>query len=224
MYNKTRSGRLCWHRVLITPVKNDAGRITHYLGSLEDITSIKEQEEKLIQQATFDTLTGLPNRFLAQNRLNQTLSAIQRTNNKGALLFIDLDNFKEVNDTLGHHAGDELLKSVAKHMTKVVRNEDTVARLGGDEFLIIIGEIKSRSDVEYVAEKIISLISREFVIDNTSVFVSASIGISIFPDHGTRSESLMKKADSAMYMAKKQGKNCFCFFSPPLSSNDQITD
>ncbi|WP_028862549.1 putative bifunctional diguanylate cyclase/phosphodiesterase [Psychromonas aquimarina] len=215
LYNKTKSGRLCWHRVLITPVKNETGRVTHYLGSLEDITSIKEQEDKLIQQATFDTLTGLPNRFLAQNRLNQTLSAIQRNNNKGALLFIDLDNFKEVNDTLGHHAGDELLKSVAKHMTKVVRNEDTVARLGGDEFLIIIGEIKNRSDVEYVAEKIITLIAREFVIDNTPVFVSASIGISIFPGDGTRSESLMKKADSAMYMAKKQGKNCFCFFSPP---------
>lgn len=211
-FNKTSHGQLLWHRVLITPITNEDGLISHYLGSIEDITEKKESEEKLIQQATFDTLTKLPNRFLAEYRLNQTLSAAQRDGKKGALLFLDLDNFKEVNDTLGHHAGDELLKRVAALMNNAVRKEDTVARLGGDEFLVILNHIQKREDAESVAGKIIKLVAQEPLIENCSIKVSASIGIAVFPDDATKTKKLMQKADTAMYVAKKQGKNRFSFF------------
>ena len=210
--NKTSHEQLLWHRVLITPITNEDGLISHYLGSIEDITEKKESEEKLIQQATFDTLTQLPNRFLAEYRLNQTLSAAQRDGKKGALLFLDLDNFKEVNDTHGHHVGDELLKNVAALMNNAVRKEDTVARLGGDEFLVILNHIQKREDVESVADKIIKLVARGDLVENCSTKVSASIGIAIFPDDATKAKKLMQKADTAMYVAKKQGKSRFSFF------------
>ncbi|WP_299787379.1 diguanylate cyclase domain-containing protein [uncultured Shewanella sp.] len=211
-YNRTNRGQLVWHRVLITPITDESGLISNYLGSIEDITEKKESEEKLIQQATFDTLTQLPNRFLAEYRLNQTLSAAQREGRKGALLFLDLDNFKEVNDTHGHHAGDELLKTVAQLMSNAVRKEDTVARLGGDEFLVILNHIQKREDAESVANKIIALVAQEPLIENCSIKVSASIGIAVFPDDAIKAKKLIQKADTAMYVAKKQGKNRFSFF------------
>ncbi|MCU7834577.1 MAG: diguanylate cyclase [gamma proteobacterium symbiont of Taylorina sp.] len=217
LYNRAKDGRLYWERLLITPIKNDTGQLTHFLGSMEDITRIKEYKRKLVEQATYDTLTNLPNRFLAEDRLNNTLSSIERHATKGALLFIDLDDFKKVNDTLGHHTGDELLKRISFHMSEAIREEDTVARLGGDEFLIILKNINNPLDAENIARKVIALASQEFIIENNSVLVSSSIGIALFPEDDMDAKNLMQKADSAMYMAKKQGKNTFHFFSPELN-------
>ncbi|MCK5697445.1 MAG: diguanylate cyclase [Gammaproteobacteria bacterium] len=210
LYNQSKDGHFYWERLLITPIINKTGEITHYLGSMEDITQIKKYEKKLIEQASHDSLTGLPNRFLAEERLNQAVSGL---NEQGAILFIDLDEFKKVNDTLGHHAGDELLKKVASEMLLAVRKNDTVARLGGDEFLIILNHIHQHHEIEVIAKKIITLASQEFIINKQSVLVSASIGIAQFPDDDSNADHLMSKADSAMYIAKNQGKNCFHFFS-----------
>lgn len=213
LLSKTKSGALYWEQLKITPIKDDNDTISHYLISMEDISNIKEYEQKLIEQASYDVLTQLPNRFLAEDRLKQALHSSDRNGTKGALLFVDLDDFKPVNDTYGHHTGDELLKTVSLLMSQELRKEDTVARLGGDEFLIILNNIKNIHEIEKIAEKIISSVSQDIIIAQHSIAVSASIGITVFPDDADDEESLLQNADSAMYRAKEQGKNCFYFFA-----------
>jgi len=172
-----------------------------------DMVRRKSYQKALYHSANFDKLTDLPNRALFLDRLDQNLKQSERYQRKFALLFVDLDSFKLVNDTLGHDMGDELLTKTAQRLHDCVREADTVARIGGDEFTVILSTITSVDDVQAVAKKIIQVLSKPFSIGDQEVQIGASIGISLFPENGTDTETLLKKADDAMYMAKKDGKN-----------------
>ena len=166
----------------------------------------EESERKVKQLAFYDQLTGLPNRFLFEDRLKQVTSKHHRDGNKFALLFIDLDGFKQINDEHGHQSGDELLQNLSRKFESALRNEDTCARMGGDEFLVILPDIKLDGALK-VAEKLLSVTSTPVSLSVGSVQVSASIGLAIFPDHAQSPEDLVVKADKAMYLAKDKGKN-----------------
>jgi diguanylate cyclase (GGDEF)-like protein/PAS domain S-box-containing protein len=205
--------------IVATPIKNSNGTISK-MEIIRDITAIKKaqlelikQKEKLYYQANHDSLTGLPNRILFQDRLGHAIEKAKRANSKVALLFIDLDHFKEINDSLGHDIGDEVLKDIAKKLKSILREEDTLSRLGGDEFTIIIEDFKNEKDLSYIASKVIQTLSEDINIKNNKLYVTTSIGISIFPDDGDDATNLLKYADSAMYKAKHEGRNRFEFYS-----------
>ena len=170
----------------------------------------KQLEQKLAFIATHDSLTGLPNRFLLQDRLAMAISQAERSSKKLAVLMLDLDRFKNVNDTLGHSKGDELLKSVGDRLTATVRGYDTVARLGGDEFIILLTEIESAEEAIEICVRIIALFKEPFILDRNVISVTTSIGIAVYPDHGNDAEFLLKNADAAMYVVKGGGR---CNFS-----------
>lgn len=180
-----------------------------------DISERKLALEQLEYLANFDALTGLPNRRLFFDRLTCIFSHCKRYKEQFSVLFLDLDRFKSVNDTLGHDAGDELLREVAKRMQDCLRHADTVARMGGDEFAVILSRIIDPSDNAIVSDKIITALGRPFIIQGQECRIGVSIGISIFPDHAENTESLLKAADSAMYHAKEDGRNCYRYFSRP---------
>ncbi|MDH5711456.1 MAG: EAL domain-containing protein [Gammaproteobacteria bacterium] len=197
----------------ITPV-NVSGEY-EFNGFIRDITRQKESERLIWKQANFDALTGLPNRHMFHDRLTQDIRKTQRTGLKTALLFIDLDKFKEVNDTLGHRVGDILLQEAAQRVSNCVRDTDTVARLGGDEFVVILAEIDDddASTIERIAENILQHLARPFSLGNEIAYVSASIGITLHPVDATETEELLKNADQAMYAAKNEGRNRFSYFT-----------
>jgi diguanylate cyclase (GGDEF)-like protein len=176
-----------------------------------DVTENKKKEELLWQQANFDMLTLLPNRRMFQDRLDVELKKLRRTGNKLAVFFLDLDRFKDVNDSLGHHVGDVLLREAAKRILACVRESDTVARLGGDEFTVILTDIENAASVERVAQAIVASLSQPFDLDGHMAEVSASLGIAIGPDHATEPATLVQKADQAMYAAKQAGRNGYRF-------------
>lgn len=184
----------------------------------EDITQRKQQEEDLLRLANFDSLTGLPNRSLCMDRLEQGIGRTSRKNSYLGLLYINLDRFKKVNDSFGHGVGDELLKDVASRFFECVRNSDTVCRLGGDEFTIILPEIQDISDAGKVAEKIITVMDRPFNISNQELNISPSIGVSIYPDDAEDIETLLKNADSAMYHAKSRGRNNYQYYTQSMNA------
>jgi diguanylate cyclase (GGDEF)-like protein/PAS domain S-box-containing protein len=190
------------------------GRIWYF----RDITARKVAEEQVQFLAFYDALTGLPNRRLLQDRLNQALASARRQKNKLGLLFLDLDRFKDINDSLGHSVGDLLLQEVAERLKRFAREQDTVARLGGDEFLIALTHVKDTPDAAVAAERLMDAMSAEFVIQGHSLHVSCSIGISIFPEHGADAETLIKNADAAMYSAKADGRNNFRFFTEDMNA------
>jgi diguanylate cyclase (GGDEF)-like protein len=160
-----------------------------------------------------DSLTGLPNLGLGQDRLSGAIAMARRNSTKTALMFIDLDDFKSVNDTLGHNAGDQVLKEVSARLTSCVREADTVARIGGDEFIIILTTIDHKEGTERVAHKVIDAVNAPFKLQEHHVSIGASIGIAIYPDHGEESGILMTRADNAMYLVKAEGKNNYAFAS-----------
>ena len=181
-------------------------------------SSLQAANDQLRNMALYDALTGLPNRSLLDDRMDHALRISTRNREHFALLFVDLDRFKPVNDVHGHLAGDELLRQVARRLTACVRQADTVARTGGDEFIIVLERIRHPSDAAEVSQKIVGELSRPFAIDRLSVDISCSIGISVFPEHGTDVNSLILNADKAMYSAK-QHRNSFQFFNPSLAPN-----
>ncbi|MDH3354782.1 MAG: EAL domain-containing protein, partial [Chromatiales bacterium] len=202
-------------------VINNDGEVSHYIGVFSDISNIKETERQLEDLAYTDTLTGLPNRQLFHDRLDHELLRAHRQESRVALFFIDLDQFKRVNDTLGHHIGDELLKEVAERLKGCVRENDTVARLGGDEFTVILSDIISSRVVADIAQKIIDLLSNPFKLGENEIFIGASIGISLYPDDGLDEELLTRNADAAMYHAKDMGRGNFQFFSEEINQRNQ---
>ncbi len=211
-------------------VKNKRGRPIGIVTTCEDITYYKKSEAKIVRLAYQDTLTGLPNRYLLKDRLTQAIEAAKKYNRQMAILFLDLDAFKRVNDMLGHDIGDKLLQQIAKRLVKYIRTSDTVARvkgvdigntvarLGGDEFTILLSEIKHIQDVAKVAQRILDLFSKSFKVQGHEIFVSFSIGIAVFPHNGENATSLLKNADAAMYNAKKNGRNNFQFYTESLNS------
>ena len=194
-------------------VKNEHNEITHYVSIFTDITLRKETENKLKQLAHYDTLTGLPNRAHFVERLKWAIDIAKRNDKQTALMFLDLDHFKVINDTLGHHAGDVLLVEVARRLEKCIRGMDTVSRLAGDEFTVILTSINSPEDATFVAKKILHALSFPVCLEARNVFISTSIGISTYPVDGTNINHLIKNADTAMYHAKELGRNNYQFFS-----------
>jgi diguanylate cyclase (GGDEF)-like protein/PAS domain S-box-containing protein len=183
-----------------------------FMVNAHDITERKKTEERLHFLANYDSLTGLPNRSLMMDRLSQCLENAKRVNVTCALIFMDLDGFKEVNDSLGHDAGDKLLKVVASRLQKSLRSSDTIARLGGDEFIILVQNLKSAHDIGHVAEKIIHKVAEPIALNAQHVQVTTSLGVTMFPTNNDDINSLLRKSDSAMYMAKKSGKNKWCIY------------
>ena len=218
-YNRRKNGEMFWGAAVISPITGEDGKTTHYLSVTEDITLRKEYEERLLFQANFDGLTKLPNRTLFFDRLTSAIATARRQKRIVALLFIDLDRFKGVNDTLGHTIGDSLLKRAAERLSKCVREADSMARLGGDEFAVLLQDVKHPQDASIVAKKIIETLSAPFSMVGREIFVGASIGITVFPGDGNDSMEMLRNADVAMYQAKDSGRGTYRYFKS--SMNDQ---
>ena len=218
IWNRRKDGSVFPEQLTITSVKDADGKITNYVGVFSDITKLKSTQDALDFQAHHDALTGLPNRSLLEDRLGMAVQRSRRRNLSFALLFIDLDRFKVINDTLGHHVGDVVLCEVAGRFTSLVRESDTVARLGGDEFVLVLEQIASEGDAARIADKILETLSRPIRAQDQEFFVGASIGISIFPGDADDPVALLKNADAAMYRAKDRGRNTYEFYSQELST------
>jgi diguanylate cyclase (GGDEF)-like protein/PAS domain S-box-containing protein len=223
VWDRRKNGEIYPKWLTISAVKGDGGAVTHYVGTHIDITERKQAEDKIKELAFFDQLTGLPNRTLLLDRLKQAMTASSRNDSHGALLFIDLDNFKTLNDTLGHDMGDLLLKQVAERLATCVRQGDTVARLGGDEFVVMLANLSdserdAATDIEAVAEKVLSTLNQTYQLNNVAFHSTASIGVTLFKGQVASLDDLMKQADLAMYKAKDSGRNTFRFFDPAMES------
>ncbi|MCP4698087.1 MAG: diguanylate cyclase [Gammaproteobacteria bacterium] len=211
--NQRHNGKLYPAWLSMSAILNAHGIATQYVALLSDITKRKQQEQQIWHQANYDPLTNLPNRNLFQQRLKQGIAQAARDKEMTALMFIDLDRFKEVNDTLGHDAGDELLKTAAKRLSDCVRKQGTVARMGGDEFTVIMPNIKEVQTAESTAQNIVKSLRNPFHLQQQNVFISGSIGVVLYPDDGETLTMLLKNADIAMYRVKEQGRNSYCFYN-----------
>ena len=211
-----------WAELTVSTIEDEEGKENpQYLAILEDVTERKNFEEKIWHQANFDFLTNLPNRNMLHDRLNQSIKKANRNKSEFAILLIDLDQFKDVNDTLGHNRGDELLIEASKRIQLCVRESDTVARLGGDEFIIILSELSYLSGAGTVAQNIIDSLTEPFQLGKNTAYISASIGITLYPKDASETIILIKNADQAMYAAKKQGRNGYHFFTAAMQQSAQ---
>ncbi|OWW21699.1 hypothetical protein AYR66_21615 [Noviherbaspirillum denitrificans] len=214
--NYRKDGSRFWNELSVSPVRDANGAVTHFVSEMVDVTARREAQEQLEHQATHDPLTGLPNRNLLTDRLMQAISYAQRYQRMIAVAFLDLDKFKHVNDTLGHDAGDQLLKIVAERLSDCVRDSDTVARLGGDEFVLVLYD-QANEDITYHAtQRVLSSIAEPMVIAGREITVTCSIGFAVYPQDGADAETLIRNADTAMYRAKELGRDNFQFYTEEL--------
>lgn len=213
-----KSGSTKWVMVNMRGVRDADNKVLLYEGTVEDITERKVAEQRVQFLAYYDALTELPNRTLLQDRLEKAFAVAQRRKERVAILFLDLDRFKVINDSLGHSVGDLLLQGVAERLKQQARMQDTVARLGGDEFVVVLPGINDPVDAAVVAQRIVKAMTAEFLIHGRSLNIACSLGISIFPDHGADAESLVKNADAAMYHAKENGRCNFQFFTQDMNA------
>lgn len=216
IYNKRKNGEIYPELLMINTIKGRDGNIDHYFAFFDDITEKKRSDELILEQANYDPLTKLPNRRMFKELLGQEIKRAHRTNSSFALFFIDLDHFKEVNDTMGHEIGDVLLVEAAQRIIRQTREADSVSRFGGDKYTIIFSDIKDPITLERIAQDIIDDLSKPFSLGVNRVYVSASIGITLFPNDADNASELLKNADQAMYMAKKAGRSCFSYFKPSM--------
>lgn len=214
---RRRDGEIIWISENAREVKDGNGRLMFYEGTVSDITQRKKHEQELKYLSTHDALTGLPNRTLMVDRLQQYMGLADRYSNKVATAFVDLDQFKIVNDSMGHHAGDELLKIMAKRLSQCVRESDTVVRLGGDEFVLLITGLQQIEDISESMHRVLAAVAEPCEIEGREFVVSCSIGISIYPDDAGNTTELLKYADSAMYKSKQSGRNTFQFYTEGLN-------
>lgn len=212
---KKIDGSYMWISSRGKALRDSKGKVIKLAGSSTDISDRKSSEDKIKFMAYYDSLTKLPNRTLFMNRLNEQLELANNKNTKGAVFFIDLDNFKNINDTMGHEYGDKLLIYLAKQFERLIDEKDTICRLGGDEF-ILLNPYVEESDVEYYAKRFLDLFNKTFKIDNKQMYITASIGIALYPKDGTDTNTILKNADSAMYKSKELGKNRFSLFNPEM--------
>ncbi|HZV65542.1 MAG TPA: EAL domain-containing protein, partial [Telluria sp.] len=217
IWNMRKNGELYLEWLTVSAVRDNLGVITHYVGVFSDITKVKESQDKLDHMAHHDPLTALPNRLLFHDRLQHALQRAGRDGEQLAILFIDLDRFKNVNDTLGHHIGDELLKQVAIALTGRLRDGDTLARLGGDEFIVLLENVDGAFGAGHVAEKLMAMFEQPFIVADYELFVTGSVGISLFPNDATDLNMLIRNADVAMYQAKARGRNGYQFYAPSMT-------
>ncbi len=208
-----------------TPLLDEQGRVHQMVLLYTDETDRRAAAQEIERLAFFDSLTGLPNRVLLKDRLSQMLVRAERQNSFVAVLFIDLDHFKEVNDTLGHSCGDQLLQVVAGRLVSCLRSCDTVARLGGDEFVVLLESLENLEGVEEVATKLLATLALPVLLEKREVYTGGSIGVSCYPDDGTTVDTLFQNADTAMYQAKARGRNRFCFYSAEMhaAALEQLT-
>ena len=223
IWSRRKSGEVYPEWLLITAVKDSDGQVTHYIGALSDITSRKEAEHEINNLAFFDPLTTLPNRRLLLDRLKQAMASSLRSGKFGALLFIDLDNFKDLNDNRGHHIGDLLLQQVAKRLSAGTREGDTTARLGGDEFVVMLEDLSSvrqeaADHARVVGEKVLASLNQPYHLANSIHHSTPSIGVALFGEQQGNIDELLKRADLAMYQAKAQGRNTLRFFDPEMQA------
>ncbi len=214
--NKKKNGELYWESTVISSIKNAEGVITNFIEIAEDITERRQAEERIHQLSYYDALTGMPNRMLYNDRLSLALASAQRTREMLAVLFLDLDRFKDINDAMGHSIGDQLLKTVAGRLTDSVRKEDTVTRLGSDEFTLLLPGMVQTEDAAGIAQKILEAVKKPLTLSGHEFNITASIGIAIYPSDGEGAETMLKNASTAMYHAKEQGRNNYQFFTPAL--------
>ncbi len=216
--NRRKDGSLYYEEKTITPLKDAAGEITHFVATGKDVTERMQTQERLQHMAQHDALTELPNRALFLDRLKQALARARWHERLVAVLFVDVDRFKTINDTLGHEIGDKLLQALAERFSASVREGDTVARFGGDEFVVLLDDVASEKDIGALAQKVIDMLAPPFAIDGQSLYITASIGVSLYPNDGEDSTTLLKNADIAMYRAKDLGKNTYQFYSADMSA------
>ncbi|MBX9914875.1 MAG: EAL domain-containing protein [Pseudomonadaceae bacterium] len=221
VWNRRKNGEIYPEYLSISAVRSGSGEVSHYVGTFSDITQRKLAMDEIHQLAFYDALTALPNRRLLLDRLGQALASSQRSGNRGALLFIDLDNFKQLNDSWGHALGDLLLQQVARRLQACVRGNDSVARLGGDEFVVMleglsVDVVDASEQTKYIGEKLIGDLSQLFNLDGREYQSTASIGVAMFGGAHTSVDELLRAADIAMYAAKKAGRNALCFFDPAM--------
>jgi len=207
VWNRRKSGEVYPEWLNISPVRDEHGDVVHYLGIFSDISAVKRTEAQLEHMAHHDTLTGLPNRALLNDRIDTALRRAQRADRMVAVVFLDLDRFKDINDSFGHAIGDMVLKQVAQRLRETVRDEDTVARLGGDEFVILIEDVEQGAQTDTATERILACLHPPVTVDHQEFYVGASLGVSMFPRDGYTADALIRNADTAMYQAKRQGRN-----------------
>jgi diguanylate cyclase (GGDEF)-like protein/PAS domain S-box-containing protein len=219
IWNRRKDGSVFPEWLSISAIKGEHGVAKEFVAVFSDITKHKENEEQIRYQANYDALTGLPNRSLLSDRLNQAIASAHRENWMLAVLFVDLDHFKVVNDTFGHVVGDELLQLVAARIKACLRESDTVARFGGDEFIILLQDVTEMDCVAQVASNIIEQITRVFSLYGREIYIGASIGITVYPDDAVNADSLLRNADMAMYQAKERGRNTYQFFTASMQQH-----
>lgn len=219
IWNRRKNGEVYPAQMTITGLRDEDGEISNYVAVFSDISTQKESQKMLEYLAQYDQLTNLPNRRLLHDRLHQALSIAERKKQSLGLLILDLDGFKAVNDTLGHRIGDLLLIQTAKRLLQCVRESDTVARLGGDEFVVLLPDSKTADNITSITRKILAELASPFNIEGNEVVVSASVGVTMYPDDGSDAETLLKNADTAMYHIKETGKNNFQFFTASMQEH-----
>ena len=222
IWNRRQNGNIYPEWLLIQTMRDSQDEVTHYIGTFTDLTERKETEERVQWLAHFDPLTGLPNRTLLHIRSNLAISLAQRRHEPLALMFLDLDNFKNVNDSLGHGIGDELLKQFSERLKKAVRDQDTISRLGGDEFVLVLPGTDT-DGAAYLAERILNIAAQQYNVDRHEINLTVSIGIAIYPTDGMDFDTLWRSADAAMYRAKQNGRNDYCFFTTEMQARSTRT-
>ncbi len=216
IWNRRKDGAICPEWLSISKIKNESGTTTNYFAFFHDISELKKRESQITFMAYRDALTKLPNRAALEIRMDKAISHAKRKKSAIAVYFIDLDNFKKINDSLGHHLGDKVLIQASKRISETIRTEDTLSRLGGDEFILLSEHIESESEIYSLAGRLLKAFKRPLKVDLRKIYINASIGISVFPSDGSTTQDLIKNADLAMYKAKSEGRNQFVMFTQKM--------